>query len=434
MKIEHLNDKERINRHKTPINFACIPKILLTIAISLAGFWICVPTSALPDARSDLANEGPKIEPQSVNLILREVKVIDSTVLSQPEIEEAIAPFVGKTVTFEALLTIQTRLTQLYVQKGYINSLVTLPSELNEELEKGIVIYRAVEGELEKVEIEGLDHLRESYIRERIEPYAAKPFNVYALEEGLVLLRENPLVENLESRLIEGNRPTQSQLLLKVEEAPRWRVEVEGSNEENPLVGEWGGKISLANQNLLGGGESLEVQYKRTEGIERFLVTSQIPINSKDGKIQLAYQLTDSEIIAAPFEEVGIRSEAQTFSLSVVQPVFKTPTRNLQLGLNLEYRESQSFILEEIPFSFESGVEDGELSLTALRFNQTYLTRTQQSIFWANSQFSFGFSNLASDRDFFSWQGLKQIFQFADTHYPILSIKWRINKLCLLRR
>ena len=117
-----------------------------------------------------------------VDLVLREVRLEGSTVFSSEQVNEQVASYLEKTVTFADLLTIQTRLSEMYLQAGYVTSLVILPETENQNLESGIITYRALEGQLEDLKIEQLTHLRESYVRERLLPYASTPININQLE------------------------------------------------------------------------------------------------------------------------------------------------------------------------------------------------------------------------------------------------------------
>jgi hemolysin activation/secretion protein len=339
------------------------------------------------------------------SFILREVRLVNSTIFTQEQVNTSASSYLGKAVTFETLLEIQTRLSELYVQLGYVTSVVVLPEEESQNLDGGTVIYKALEGQLEALQVEGLKHLKESYVRERLLPYASTPLNVNKLEEGLLLLRDDPLFSSVNSRLIPGSQAGKNQWVVTLKEAPVWRIEAEGSNDENSAVGDWGGRVALKNYNVLGVGDEFRAEYKRTEGLERFLTSYEIPISPQGGAVQLSYQLTDSEIVVEPFNEIGINNNAYTLALNLTQPLIKTPTTTFQLGLGIERRESQSYILGDIPFSFDPGVPDGETEITVLRFNQTYLIRNPESAFLGNSTFSYGFSNLTIDSNFFSWQG-----------------------------
>ncbi|BBD63754.1 surface antigen D15 domain-containing protein [Nostoc commune NIES-4072] len=58
------------------------------------------------------------------------------------------------------------------------------------------------------------------------------------------------------------------------------------------------------------------------------------------------------------------------------------------LSLAFDFRRSQTFILNDIPFSFTKGTEDGRSRVTAIRFSQDWLQRNANSVLAARSQFN----------------------------------------------
>ena len=68
-------------------------------------------------------------EPIKDGFILRSVLVNNSTVFSQKDLEDIIAPYLGQRVNYLTLIEIEEKLTQLYQQAGYATSGVFLPEQ-----------------------------------------------------------------------------------------------------------------------------------------------------------------------------------------------------------------------------------------------------------------------------------------------------------------
>jgi hemolysin activation/secretion protein len=101
-----------------------------------------------------------------------------------------------------------------------------------------------------------------------------------------------------------------------------------------------------------------------------------------------------------------------TLSFSVRQPLFRSPRSEFAIGVGLDLRRSQTFLLDDIPFSFSEGPQDGQSKVTALRFFQDWVQRRPNQVLAARSQFSLGlnaFGATVNERDpdgqFFSWLG-----------------------------
>ena len=109
----------------------------------------------------------------------------------------------------------------------------------------------------------------------------------------------------------------------------------------------------------------------------------------------------------------------------------RTPTEEFALGLDFDWKRSRSFILDDIPFSFSAGPEDGVSRVSALRFYQDWVKRSQSRVLAARSQFSVGLDIFdATDNDsgidgqFFSWLGQ---FQWIEQISPRLLALTRVG-------
>jgi hemolysin activation/secretion protein len=289
--------------------------------------------------------------------LIKQIKILGSTVL-QTEITALIKPFENNRVTLEELLCLRSEITELYNDRGYINSGAFLPS--NQDLNTGIVQIQVVEGKLEKIEINGLNRLQERYVRSRLERGSDRPLNQQRLEEALQLLQLDPLLERVNAELTAGSTPGQSILIVNVKEAPAFHGSIAIDNYRSPSVGSIQGRLSIYHDNLLGFGDRFSTEYSLTddEGLSILDLRYFIPVNSLDGTVDLRFENSDSNIVEEEFDEFDISSETQTISLGFRQPIVRTPDNELALGVTLDLRRSQSFLQDE-PFSFSIGAENG---------------------------------------------------------------------------
>ncbi|MBE9031226.1 ShlB/FhaC/HecB family hemolysin secretion/activation protein [filamentous cyanobacterium LEGE 11480] len=357
---------------------------------------------------------------------VKSIKVLGNTVL-RSEIEGIIAPNIGKELTFDELLKIRSQITELYLSSGYISSGAFVPN--NQDLNSGNIIIQTVEGELEKVQIAGLRRLSEGYVRKRIENAASAPLNRSRLERALQLLQIDPLISKVEAELGAGNTPGRNILRLKLTEAPTFHAGVRLDNNQSPSVGALQGNAFINNDNFLGFGDRLSLNYGRTEGLNLYGASYTLPINSKDGTLSFRYSNNNSKIIEDIFEEIGIRSRSQTYSLSLRQPLTRTVSNEFAVGLSLDLRRSKTFILDDVPFSFSEGPDEGRSQATVLRFSQDWVNRNSSRVLAARSQFSVGLdafdatknSGDIPDGQFFSWIGQFQWVQQLSPRTVLLS-------------
>lgn len=303
----------------------------------------------------------------------------------------------------------RTKITQLYVDKGYITSGAFIPTQ---KLQEGVIEIRVVEGELEDIKISGTRRLNPDYVRSRIALATGKPLNRERLLEALQLLQLNPLIENLSAELSAGSRPGINLLELRVREADTFNLQIALDNGRSPAVGSFRRQIQLSEANLFGWGDGVIATYTNTDGSNAFDFSYSVPFNAHNGTASFSFGISDSDIIERPFSVLDIQSDSRYYELTLRQPVIQSPTQELALGLAATHRESKASLLDgEIPFSADVGAfgadESGKTRVTALRFFQEWTQRSSQQVLAFRSQFSLGLDAFDAN-SFFAWRGQAQ--------------------------
>jgi hemolysin activation/secretion protein len=190
-------------------------------------------------------------------------------------------------------------------------------------------------------------------------------------------------------------------------------------------------EVLALHRNVLGFGDFASARYDHTEGLNLYELRYGIPLNVYDGTLQVRYESANSHIITPQFVDAGIRNESETFSVSFRQPLTRSINQEWALGLAFDLRESRSFILNDIPFSFSIGPENGVAKVSALRFSQEWLKRDINRVLAARSQFSLGLdifnatgNATGTDGQFFAWLGQ---FQWVEQLSPGWLLVSRLN-------
>ncbi len=345
------------------------------------SLWLCLGLGS----NSSLAQESP---------LVRRIVLENSSIFTQEEIDMLAAPYLNQPFNVDKLLLLQQQLTQAYLDRGFFTSFVTLEGQTSE----GTVTFTAIEGTA-KIEVNA-SGIRNDYIEAKLDRFLTPPLNQKRLEEGLSLLLINPLVKDLQVTVSPSDKAEESLIALDITASPRWNVGAEISNDENPVVGSWGVRGFLENNNIAGGGEQFRAEYKITEGLDRWLVGITIPILPTDSRIELTYQQSNSNIVDGFFKDFEIENDSYVASLRFTQPIWQKFNESFDFSFGVEHRESQSFVLKDELFS--------NVRLTAIRLDQTYIKRSPNSLAIVLSQFSIGLSNQEVDSTFFHWQGQGQ--------------------------
>jgi hemolysin activation/secretion protein len=392
------------------------------------------PTTTEND-NSDAGNEQ--------KIYVRQIKVLGSTVLSENELNEIVKPFTEKELTQEEIRKAADAITQVYLNKNYLNSRAIPVTQTDENTKNGVVVIQVVEGSLAEIQIVGTKRLSQNYIRERIKLGAGVPLNAIKLEEQLRLLRIDPLFNNIEASLRPSGQVGKSILVVRVEEAKSFEFGVSADNYSNPNIGAEKLGIQLRERNLTGRGDELAASYYRTVtgGANLFDFSYQIPVNAMDGKVQIRYAPSDSKITSGLFKDLDISAENDLYEINYRQPLVRTPREEFALSLGFTHQNGQTFLFDS-PTPFGEGPDTNGVSRTSvINFAQDYVKRDTQGAWSLRSQLNFGtglFDATTSDDPvpdgrFFSWLGqIQRVQRLSEDHLLIFQADLQLSPDSLL--
>lgn len=347
------------------------------------------------------------------------VRLLGSTVLSEAEVRRTAAPYLGSAVGAAELDGLRRALTGLYVQRGYVNSGVTLPDQT---VADGIVTLQAVEGRLDTVTVNGLSRLDPAYVARRLEPAAGPPLDVASLRDRIEVLLQDPLVERLDARLGPGARPGGGALDMTVEEAPLLGGTLTLSNERSPAVGGLLARGDGVIRNATGWGEVTSLRLARSRGLTNGAAAVEVPVSAGDTRLRLSVDHQRSRIVEAPYSALDITARTTSVEAGVTQPLYRTGRETVSVGVSLGRRFSENWLLRE-RFAFSPESDDGITRFTVLRLSQDWTRRGDTTVWAARSVWSLGvplFGNTrrpgTPDGRFSAWLGQAQVaHRFGDT-------------------
>jgi hemolysin activation/secretion protein len=354
-----------------------------------------------------------------------EIRVTGSTIFSPEKLKEIVANYEGKSQTLEQLREAADKITELYLNGGYINSRAILGDQV---VENGRVEIQVIEGRLEEIVVEGAGRLNPNYITSRIRRGAGVPLNSASLENELRLLKTDPLFESVEASLQPGAEIGQSKLTVRVSLKKPLSVNLFVDNYSPASVGSERIGVRVGYQNLTGLGDRAIIGYNRTTtggDTNRYEFIYRIPLNAMDGSFTMQFLPDNNEISNIALQDLGIRGETQRYEFDYRQPLFRSPRQEFALSLGFSHHRGQTF-LGDIPFGFGAGPDDqGRTRSSAIRFGQEYLRRDGSGIWGVRSQFYLGIDAFGAtlnagstpDSRFFSWLlSLQRLQRLGDHH------------------
>ncbi|WP_423015520.1 ShlB/FhaC/HecB family hemolysin secretion/activation protein [Undibacterium sp. Di27W] len=335
----------------------------------------------------------PAVQAKSRDVMVREFQFSGNAVLSNAELQEMTKVYLGKPVTYAELEELRTRITRVYVERGYLNSGAVLQvTEGAEPFPAGIVPIRLIEGRITEVRIRGEANLRPAYLQQRLVA-EGEAFNMPVLQQRFQLLLTDPLFEKINSRIIPGDQPGMAVLDIDVVRTKAYGLNLYANNYRAPSIGSEVLGVSGWVRNLSGYGDYLEASLAHSEGADPVHLGWTMPVNSLGTSIKLGVDQGSSSVVGESLAAVDIKSRSSGYELGISQALVYRLQRKIELGLSYSQRDSQTSLLGEA-FSFTPGEPDGYSKTRVMRFSQEWTERWETQALAMRSVFAFGRNNI----------------------------------------
>ncbi|MDJ0635284.1 MAG: ShlB/FhaC/HecB family hemolysin secretion/activation protein [Xenococcaceae cyanobacterium MO_188.B29] len=355
----------------------------------------------------------PSLETEDSNIVIpvNKIKVIGSTIFSPEELKSITEPLEGRSVTLEELQETAKKITRLYLEKGYITSRAIVPKQ---EVQDGTVEIRVIEGSIAEIQIEGNTRVSDRYIRKRLELGTETPVRVERIEGRLQLLKASPLIDSIEANLQPAKGEGQSSLVVTVDQANPFVIGANLDNYETVSTGAERIGATLGHLNLTGNGDSFITSFNHSLDAASWSLDTNytLPVNAKDGTLQLRTVIERNEIVGEDFEDLDIDGDSELYEISFRQPIVNSLRKEFALSLGFSFEENRNFV---------NGVRlSGTERTNVLKFGQDFTSRDIQGVWALRSQFNLGvdiFDATVSENEdeadgiFLSWIGQIQRLQ-----------------------
>jgi hemolysin activation/secretion protein len=199
--------------------------------------------------------------------------------------------------------------------------------------------------------------------------------------------------------------------VVAIHEAFPIQAQLDFDNYEPPSIGSWSGRLLASYDNLFGIGDAIGASFTATQGLLRGEAELSAPIGARGGLLRARGRYSTSRIVSEPGNQLDIRAEFFEAGALVSHPLHRTLSSTLSATLLFEWRRSRTFLLDDIPWSFTPGAQDGQTTVSALRLPIEWTWATGRQVLVGRSTFSFGLPILGAtlnsggveDGVFFSW-------------------------------
>ena len=296
-----------------------------------------VPIPAAP--RGEAVADPNQVLMQNLNQVMfKGFSVLDESVLQQ-----AAAPFVGKSLTAADLAELKYAVTREFYDRGYVLvKAITPPQDVSDGILE-VVIYEAQIGSIEILD------------NDAISPYLVRQLSK-RVESGEVF-REGPVesmvndVNDLAGvsasvNLRPGSQVGTTDMVLQVQpvndDVQRFTVDNYGSE----LTGDIVGMAQLQKSNLLGWGETFRfVGRKSDEDLWSVLVGATIPTGLRNIKMDLDFLHSENEI-GDRLAALNASGETTYFGVGFSSAIINQRSQKFTVRTGFEYRDIESFLFD----------------------------------------------------------------------------------------
>jgi hemolysin activation/secretion protein len=359
----------------------------------------------VPEAAPGSSELGRKIA-------IRQIVLRGNTVIPRQVLEEMVRPYVGREVTVGELEDLRQRLTQVYIDAGYVNSGVVIPPDA---LIGGELRFQFIEGRLKGVNVKGQGRLRKSYIVNRLAGDPDEPFTLTDLQDRFQVLLGDPLIARMNGRVVPGKSLGEALLDVEVTRARPYYLSLFGNNYRPVSIGAEAAGLNAGLRNLTGLGDLIDFTYVHSEGGDRYSGGYVVPVSDIGTKAFVTFDEGQSVIIEETTKDLNLNSRISSLEGGLVQALLNSPDQLFQVGISLSTRQSQMLIGEDPFLPGTSGADNkGRSFLTVWRLTQDYQQRWDRHALAIRSTFNVGMDAFGAtrqrgseerDSEFFSWLG-----------------------------
>ncbi len=331
-----------------------------------------------------------------------------NTVLDEKSLRESVQSYERRGVTLNELEELRLKITQRYIDQGYVNSGAILTADAFND---GVLRFKMQEGHLDEIIIHGQEGLRENYIANRLRGDSEQPLNLQTLQDRFQMLLTDPLISRMNGRILPSNSPAQSILDVDVTRAQPYQLSLLGNNQRPPSIGAEAFGVNGWARNLTGFGDLLDFTFYTSAGSNRYTGSFSVPITDQDTQVFFRFDEGDSSVQEQPIRKINVTSQVHNLEGGISHPLINTSKQRLNFGTLLAIRENETF-LDGKPFSFVAGDSTGHTQATVWRAFQDYMQRWENHALSLRSTFSVGLNTLGAtpkkSSEFFAWLGQAQ--------------------------
>ena len=381
----------------------------------------------LKEERDDAARpvDEPVIEQEAVpvipepaegarTILITRFDVSPSEVLSAEEIAAITDKYVNRELNINQLMGVVAEINNLYASKVQIIARAVLPKQ---KVSDGVIKIKLIEARLGKVQIEGTEHTRDSYIEERISLAPGELIRLDELTDSLISYnRWNGMT--LKASMVPGEAYGTTDIVLLADEGKQFILNVFADNAGRDSVGTNRLGVTAQVASLFGYRDRLYMGATVSKGSGNAFGSYDIPVHKSGTRLGLNYDLGKIKIIQGPLEPLNVTGDSSNLGFSLTQPI--AARGDYDWDTNLAYiRKSSNSYFDGVKL-VNTAADDFVLGTNLRFFDKRGTWLTSHAV-------TYGDSDSVKGRNYFIYTGsLTRLQYFQNGSSMIVRSRWQL--------
>lgn len=296
----------------------------------------------LPKPAPQAMPQAPAAEPAisgAIRVTVKAFRLTGHTLIAEPELQAALAPWLGKEVSFAELQQAANAIAEVYRRHGWF-ARPQLPAQ---DVSSGIVIINILEGQLGGFRIDddgkSLRIKRDTItgaMTARQKP--GDPLNLDALERSTNILNDTPGVA-VTTILATGKGPGESDAIVKVQDKPLFAATAQLDNTGSRSTGDKKLTATISLDNPTGIGDQISVNTNGSDGSTYLKLSYSLPIGDDGLRVGASTSALQYKLVGPDFEALKSKGDAETYGINASYPLLRSNTMNIAVGAALDRKD-----------------------------------------------------------------------------------------------
>lgn len=279
-----------------------------------------------------------------IHFTLNQITTDPSEVLTDKEIQEAVAPWINRSISTKDLSGVLDAINTLYQSRGYAVCRATLQPQ---RIRGGVLHITLIEGKTDSVTVEGLKHTNERYVLRALPMTVGKVANYREMQRELVRFNMTNDIE-LMIDIRPGSQPETTSYHINAYEPDRWNIYGFADTTGSDSTGRYRGGVNITNNSLFGWQDKVSLLGVGSEGSQSVMLSYVVPINSFGTKISATASAGRVDVIDGPSSDLDIEGNSYLYALRLEHPFYVDESTKFTMYLEGSQQESQTDMFTSI--------------------------------------------------------------------------------------